>query len=284
MNFVIPNYLYYMCFGLLAGLSMYFTIGTLYINKIRYNITVATKEGDLKIITRKEKAIRFSLMCVSLIVIMISSFFIIPGGGSGAESTKIVVYGIGICSFLILSILDIKFGEVYVYELGFTNTFALFILPIIVNLVFGCRCISFGLGIAFVGYILIKVVNYLFNKELSIGGADIDTIGALVAASIGSVIAINRREELPIFVESFFLESLLTLIFVNFSVSLLIFFIVKAIKKSVKNNKIVETGNTDEISENGKEREEKAKQEMNFRCLPSFILIHAFVLFFILFY
>lgn len=307
MGYIVPNYIYYACFGLAIALTMFLSVGTLYIGKVRNNMQVSfTNEGTALPITKKEKFLRLAVLVIGLVGLAITEFFVIPGGGSGAEVTKTVLFGCGLCCFGILAVLDVKYGEVYVYELGVANTLLLFIFPIIVNFIFGCQCISKGLLITFGVYILIKIINYALNKELSIGGADIDTMAALAAAAIGVFPAINHREQTPIFVESYFLERLLSLIFVNFTASILIFFVVKLIKKfkhkevneeqenvaevskDLNDSSVVES--KESIEEDNKEENEaaekrkKADEKMNFRCLPSFILVYAFILFFILFY
>lgn len=328
MSLIIPHYLYYICFGFAIALCMYFTLGLFYVNKLRPNIDASVKDEEPKIkYSNFEKKIRLFLSIIGVSIILVTGYFVIPET-TGGYLTKVFTFGLGSFAYLVMSTLDLKNGEVYVFELGFTNTFCMFLFPVIVNFIFGCRCISKALLITFGAYLILKIINYFFNKELSIGGADIDTIASLVAAVIATFIAIGKRESQPVFVETFYLETLFTLIFINFTITILGYFIIKIVK-NVKERKenidnIINESNKKSITvsediaedkskdnsenepedsknlseenseeavdietsdeENNKKKKNNKKSKMNFRCLPSFILIYNFVLFVLLFY
>lgn len=377
MSLIIPNYLYYLVTGLIIAFAFYFTLGRTYINKVKPIIVKKvsnereleklekSKEGkndddrvskliekltaiedeaekELSIAKKFMKKMGLIFLGISIITLIIS--FIVTPKMSGGLLSKELAFGIGVGMFMVISMLDLKHGQVFLYELSITNTLLLFVLPIILDFIFGCKCIAIGLCVTIVALLLLKVVNFIFNSELSIGGADVDCIICLILSNIGLFIAFNLREDNPVFMQTFYIEQLMTFIAINFSLSMILHFSIKGYKKFKKrenslsflkkddkscnrNSKNNYLGNNNSNSENSvssdnspeanstngystskvnvidlsmeddndnseddcndkksKSKKNKKRCNLDFRCIPSFIMIYALTLFFILFY
>lgn len=287
----IDNGLYYVIAGLLISIATIATVVRLYIKKYRPNLIaeINEDEGSKIEITKKEKMLNFGIFAFSVIAITVASIFVIPNA-TGSTITKELIFGLGTAAFTLNAILDLKYGEIYIFELSISNTIFMFILPIIVDLIFGCKCVAIALAIAFGVFVVAKMINWFFNKEMSIGGADVDTIFSLLLANVAIFAAMNIRENMPIFLQSFYFERIFEVLLVNFAAAIIIYFISKIIKKKKggDTNEITNSGSVEEESVEDSDRNakngKKRKRRTDFRCLPAFVLIYAFTLFTILFY
>ena len=280
MTFIIKDFYLNLLTGSTFSLLFFFMIGKYYIDKIRLNI-LADSDEQKEYKPKPESAVNRLVVLMAILMIFSVGLFLTIPEYTFIKLIKEIIYGLAVSFFLTIAILDLKYGEVYVFELSVTNTFMLFVIPIIVNLLIGCKCISIGLGITFGVYLIIKVLNYIFNKELNVGGADVDCLAALILANIGLFLSFERREENPIFIQTFYFEKIMLVAFVNFTLSLIVYFIMRSIKDKKKRSR---TKLNDEENILKEDKNEEKKRKIDFRCLPSFILIYSFTLFFILFY
>ena len=186
------------------------------------------------------------LLSFTLVALVSTMFF-------RAESGRAVAgLAVGALSAAVihLSILDIKYGEMYIFEES-TVPFAVFCGAFIYNKIYGCDCLPKPILICFILWFLVLVLDNILNRQFNIGIADIDNLSAIfiLTGGITMTMSTNNME----FEAMGFVITVAELFIVNMIAYVVAVMVIRKIRKEKVRGKV--------------------------RALPAFILPYMFVIF-----